>query len=209
MRRKINAILAEKGQKALIDPCTEMPFQYPDIPLSAFPAEPNALVKATIDMRTTKWREMKSNILEQSTNNRKFVSSSPAGRLAQLAISTPTQPVQKSQPLSNSTPIQKPPPQRSEAQILAQLQAFRILPNESDAASRARFDAIVEGVDDATIERLLGHARLQERLTELNAAHAMLASTQMQNQAVADGFKSQDAAMMSSDRWFEWSRVWR
>jgi hypothetical protein len=214
MRRKINAIL--KAQKGLVDPCTEMPFQSTVIPPCAFPAEPHAQAKAVIDTCTTKWRELRSQVLQQSIANQQSFSSGAAGRLAQPVSPTPTQPPPQSQPLFNSTtpqapppPSQTPPPRRSEAQIRAQLQAFRPLPGESDTASRARFDAIVQGVDDATLDRLLGHARRQENLTAMNAANAMSASTQMQIQAVSDGFRSQNAAMGVWDTWIEKKWVWR
>lgn len=102
---------------------------------------------------------------------------SAAQRLSRLTglSSTPSAPPQQPPSAAIINRVQAPPPAPriiNEAALMMQLQAFEPYPGEPEAASRARFHALLEGVDEATMGRLLVQGRRLENQSMMNAASA-------------------------------------
>jgi hypothetical protein len=182
MCSKFNAILANENI-LLIDPVEEELFEHPVIPVSAFPAAPQQTSHTAYEIFPTRWREVKAQIIQQAN---------PPLELRQVRPGTPPQ-------LSPTSRLGD----RSDAQILAQLQAFEPLPGESDAASRKRLNAIFEGVHPATMDRLMGHASRLEQQSKINAATSFMRSQQMIAEASAAAFRTTDSGNMMPWRWVQ------
>jgi hypothetical protein len=209
MRRKLNAILARKDI-LLIDVGEEDVFHYPTIPLTAFPDEAHPQLKARFEEFPNAWRQLRAEAIQKAQLRREVIQNEH-GTQEETPFQMRLLNIRGRTGNASTTQASASAPQaayRSDATLLAQLQAFEPMPGESETASRARLDKIFERVDDAQMHRLMVQANRLKQQSEIIMANSMMHSQAMIARASENAFHTQDRANFGGDYW-EWKRVRR
>jgi hypothetical protein len=202
LRRKLNTILARKDI-LLIDGHEEEVFAYPTIPLTAFPDEAHPQLKARYEEFPNAWRQLRTKAI-QSAQLRTEVIQNERGKQEDEPFQMRRVNIHGRKGNASATQASASAPQaasRSDATILAQLQAFEPMAGESETSSRARLDKIFEGVDDATMNRLLIQSNRFKQQSEMIMANSMMHSQAMIARASESAFHTQDLGNFGGDHW--------